>query len=120
MKDSRILLEWVDANGNKSSISGQANRPATRDKETDVVYIWDMYVDPKEKGTWCSAEEYNGEYDGSVFKTKEAAYNEAKIHLFELEDEGNLRGDPEDYDIDIIEIPKAKVSAYTLEFSGIN
>jgi hypothetical protein len=68
-----------------------------------------MYIDPRDKGTWCSAEEYNGEYDGSVFKTKEAAYNEGKIHLYELEDEGQLRGDPEDYDIEVRAIPKNKV-----------
>jgi hypothetical protein len=102
------LKEWVDANGNKAA-----------GKSAEVVYIWDMYMDPKDKGTWCSAEEYNGEYDGSVFKTKEAAFNEGKIHLYELEDEGELRGDPEDYDIDVVAIPKNKVSNYTLEFSGL-
>ena len=90
-----------------------------KNNDSEIVYIWDMYIDPADKGTWCSAEEYNGEYDGSVFKTKEAAYNEGKIHLYELEDEGQLRGDPEDYDIDVIEIPKNKVSEYTLEFSGL-
>jgi hypothetical protein len=105
MKD---LKEWVDAKGNKAT--GQS---------TEIVYIWDMYIDQRNKGTWCSAEEYNGEYDGSVFKTKEAAFNEGKLHLYELEDEGNLRGDPSDYDIDVVAIPKNKVSDYTLEFSGI-
>ena len=105
MKD---LKEWVDANGNK----------ATR-QSTEVVYIWDMYIFPEDKGIWCSAEEYNGEYDGCVFKTKEAAYNEGRLHLYELEDEGELRGDPDDYDIDVVEIPKNKVSDYTLEFSGL-
>ena len=110
------LLEWVDAKGNKSSSDkSTANSPSD-----DVVYIWDMYMDPRDKGNWCSAEEYNGEYDGSVFKTKEAAFNEGKIHLYELEDEGQLRGNPEDYDIDVVAIPKNKVSGYTLEFSGIN
>jgi hypothetical protein len=100
--------EWVDAKRNKAT--GQS---------AEVVYIWDMYMDPMDKGTWCSAEEYNGEYDGSVFKTKEAAFREGKIHLYELEDEGELRGLPEDYDIDVIAIPKNRVSDYTLEFSGI-
>jgi hypothetical protein len=102
------FVEWVDAKGNK------ATGPSA-----EVVYIWDMYIDPRDKGTWCSAEEYNGEYDGSVFKTKEAAFREGKIHLMELEDEGELRGLPEDYDIDVIAIPKNKVSDYTLEFSGV-
>jgi hypothetical protein len=105
MKEFR---EWVDAKGNKAT-----------DKSAEVVYIWDMYIDPRDKGTWCSAEEYNGEFDGSVFKTKEAAYNEAKIHLYELEDEGNLRGDPEDYDIEVRAIPKNKVSRRSLKVSGL-
>jgi hypothetical protein len=108
-------LEWVDANGNKS----RTGMSSTNSQQEEVVYIWDMYIDPRDKGTWCSAEKYNGEYDGSVFKTKEAAFREGKIHLMELEDEGELRGLPEDYDIDVIAIPKNKVSDYTLEFSGI-
>lgn len=107
-KKENTLSEWVDAKGNKLG-----------NQSAEVVYIWDMYIDPRDKGTWCSAEEYNGEYDGSVFKTKEAAFNEGKIHLYELEDEGELRGDPEDYDIDVVAIPKSKVSNYTLEFSGV-
>lgn len=107
-KEENNLKEWVYAKGNNAT-----------NQVTEVVYIWDMYMDPRDKGTWCSAEEYNGEYDGSVFKTKEAAYNEAKIHLYELEDEDQLRGDPEDYDIEVRAIPKSKVSDYTLEFSGL-
>ncbi len=117
IKDKK-LCEWVDSKGNKAS-SNNTTKQVTTNTASEVVYIWDMYIDPKDKGTWCSAEEYNGEYDGSVFKTKEAAYNEGKIHLYELEDEGQLRGDPGDYDIDIVAIPKNKVSDYTLEFSGL-
>lgn len=108
LKEENNLEEWVDAKGNKLG-----------NQSAEVVYIWDMYIDPRDKGTWCSAEEYNGEYDGSVFKTKEAAFREGKIHLMELEDEGELRGLPEDYDIDVVAIPKSRVSDYTLEFSGI-
>jgi hypothetical protein len=117
--DYQKLLEWVDSTGNKVSFNNQTNKPATKGESEEVVYIWDMYIDTRDKGTWCSAEEHNGEYDGSVFKTKEAAFREGKIHLYELEDEGELRGLPEDYDIDVIAIPKSKVSDYTLEFSGI-
>jgi hypothetical protein len=51
--------------------------------------------------------------------SKGYAYNEGKIHLYELEDEGELRGDPGDYDIDIIAVPKSEVSGYTLRFSGL-
>ena len=53
LAEENNLKEWVYGNNS-----------------TEVVYIWDMYIDPKDKGTWCSAEEYNGEYDGSVFRTK--------------------------------------------------
>jgi hypothetical protein len=117
IKDKK-LCEWVDSKGNKAS-SNNTTKQVTTNTVNEVVYIWDMYIDPRDKGTWCSAEEYNGEYDGSVFKTKEAAFNEGKIHLYEIEDEGELRGDPEDYDIDVVAIPKNKVSDYTLEFSGL-
>ena len=63
--------------------------------------------------------EHYDEYDGFVFKTKEDAFHYGREHLYELDDEGDLRGDPDDYDIDVIAIPKAKVSRYTLRFSGL-
>lgn len=114
----KSLCEWVDASGNKIS----SNKPASQStvgKSDEFVYIWDMYIDPIDKGTWCSAEKYNGEYDGFVFKTKEEAFRYGKEHLYELEDEGELRGDPDDYDIDTVTIRKSEVSDYTLKFSGI-
>ena len=85
----------------------------------EVVYIWDMYLDPRDKGTWCSAEKSNNEYDGFVFKSAEEAFHYGKKHLYELDDEGELRGDPDDYDIDTVAIPKSEVSEYTLRFSGL-
>ena len=83
------------------------NYPEIQDWITGTINIWPQWI-----------HDY-GEYDGSVFKTKEAAFNEGKIHLYELEDEGQLRGDPEDYDIDTVAIPKSEVSEYTLRFSGL-
>ena len=117
--DYQKLLEWVDRAGNKASFNNRTNKPATNDESEEVVYIWDMYIDPRDKGTWCSAEKYNDEYDGFVFKTKEDAFNYGREHLYELDDEGELRGDPDDYDIDVVAIPKSEVSDYTLRFSGL-
>lgn len=113
--DYQKLLEWVDANGNSAATN---KTPASKQTEEEV-YIWDMYIDPRDKGTWCSAEKNNGEYDGFVFKTKEEAFHYGREHLYELDDEGELRGDPDDYDIDVVAIPKAEVSSYTLRFSGL-
>ena len=40
-------------------------------------------------------------------------------HLRELKDELYLEGEPEDYTIDVVAIPKSEVSDYTLDFSGL-
>ena len=96
-----------------------AEKKASYNKLPDTVYIWDMYIDPRDKGTWCSAEKYNDEYDGFVFKTKEDAFHYGREHLYELDDEGELRGDPDDYDINTIAIPLSKVNNYTLSLSGL-
>jgi hypothetical protein len=84
-----------------------------------VVYIWDMYIDPKDKGTWLSAELYNGEYDGIVFETKDDAVSAGYTHLEELDDENELDGYPDDYSIDTVAVPVNQVSDETLEFSGL-
>ena len=88
-------------------------------KSKEVVYIWDIYQDPKDKGVWRSADKYNGEYDGYVYETAEGAKRGGINHLNELEDELYLEGRPSDYTVDITAIPKAEVSDYTLEFSGL-
>ena len=112
---NKSLCEWVDNKGNKITAAGNINNS----QPEEVVYIWDMYVDPRDKGTWCSAEKYNGEYDGYVYRSKEKAYAGGFNHLLELNDEGQLRGDPDDYDVDAVAIPKSEVSDYTLRFSGL-
>lgn len=111
----KSLCEWVDSKGNKSPTS----TPSTGSEHEEMVYIWDMYIEPRDKGTWCSAELYNGEYDGSVYETAEKAEQAGLAHLWELEDEGELRGRADDYDIKAVAIPKSKVSDYTLKFSGL-
>jgi hypothetical protein len=112
---NRKLCEWTDNKGSKVSIS---NSTGVGQSE-DIVYIWDMYLDPIDKGTWCSAEKINGIYDGFVFKSAYEAFRYGREHLYELDDEGELRGDPDDYDIDTVAIPKSEVSEYTLRFSGL-
>ena len=113
------LNEWVDSKGNKISSNSPLNKSAANSDTTEVVYIWDMYMEPIDKGTWRSADKYKGEYDGYVYKTKLEAIDAGQSHLFELEDEGALRGDPIDYTVEAVAIPKSEVSDYTLEFSGL-
>ncbi len=113
--DYKKLLEWVDNTGNKI----HANKLTASSKLEEVVYIWDIYIDPKDKCTWRSADRYNGEYDGYVYETKEGAQQGGINHLRELEDELYLEGRPSDYTVDVVAIPKAEVSDYTLEFSGL-
>ena len=125
MNGFELLREWLDASEKQlktaSNSSGKAptsKMPATSYEE--VVYIWDMYLDQRDKGTWCSAEKQeDGKYEGYVYKTVNQAYHGATTHLYELENEGELRGDPIDYTVDIVDIPISEVGDYTLEFSGI-
>ena len=87
----------------------------------EVVYAWkiqnDIYgVD------WCSVEESDSEpglYDGVVFLTASEAKNAAVIHLRELEEEGELEGEPSDYYVGAIDYPTGIISDETLEFSNI-
>lgn len=109
------LLEWVDSKGNKISIS----TAATESSSSEMVYIWDIYINPKDKGIWRSADKYNGEYDGFVYETEAGALQGGINHLRELEDELYLEGKPSDYTVDAVAIPKAEVSEYTLQFSGL-
>ena len=84
------------------------------------VWSWDMYIDPSEKGTWCSAVKHRGEWDGNVFETEDDAVDGAWTLLSELEDEGELDGDPDDYTIDTFSIPISDVSDYLLSFSNLD
>lgn len=115
---STALKEWK-VNSKSMGSSAKSTAQSTKNQTTDVVYIWDMYIDPLDKGNWCSAEKYQGVWDGYVYKTKESAYNGGLSHLHELDDTGELIGLLEDYTIDVVAIPRIEVSDYTLDFSGI-
>lgn len=118
-----LLNEWVDAQGNVYGT--QVTKPVisttqvTPNKDQALVYIWDIYIEPSDKGTWCSAEKIHGTWEGYVYKTKNEAYCNGLEHLHELEDVGVLEGHLTTYTIDVVAIPKSEVSEYTLEFSGL-
>ena len=114
MNNNRILKEWLDATGKKININ--KNNSQSIDEK---VYIWDMYIDPFDKGTWTSAEKYRGKWDGIVFKSEFEAIKHGRIHLKELEEDGELRGTPDDYVVDAEAIPKAEVSTDTLQSSAL-
>ena len=111
------LCEWLDSKGNKVQI----NNRAINSNSEEMVYIWDIYINPKDKGVWRSADRRNGygEYDGYVYETAKVAKQGGINHLRELKDELYLEGEPEDYTIDVVAIPKSEVSDYTLDFSGL-
>jgi hypothetical protein len=104
---AKLQAELADAKVAEKKASYGGNIP------TDVWY-WDIYFDPSEKGTWTSID------NDIVFETEDAAFDGAYEHLRELEDEGELEYDSDDYYVDAVKIPLSKVSADVLEWSGLN
>ena len=84
------------------------------------VYIWDMYSNSRKKGTWTSAEFYQGWWEGYVYETADKAINGGSRHLYELAAEDELDGDPDDYVIDAVAIPLIDVSDDTLSDSNLD
>jgi hypothetical protein len=88
-------------------------------KGTKSVWIWDMYIDDADKGSWTSIDQ------GVVFETEDKAIEEGSYHLGELDDEGELLDDDEnpvdadEYTVDAIEIPLARVPEDILRDSGL-
>ena len=119
MLNAKRLTEWVDANGNKATFNMPIAQSTLNNQNPELVYIWDIYQDPKDKGVWRSADKYNGEYDGYVYENAKVAKQGGINHLRELKDELYLEGEPEDYTVDVVAIPKSEVSNYTLDFSGL-
>ena len=116
MNNNRILKEWLDANGKKVNTTASQPTPATNEK---MVYIWDMYIDKEDKGNWRSADDYRGVWEGFVYESEFEAIKYGRKHLKELEDEGELRGSADDYDVEAFAVPISKVSKSTRIFSGI-
>lgn len=84
-----------------------------------VVYIWDMYLNPLDKGSWTSAELYNGKWDGAVFETEDKALDAGYYLLKELEDEGDLDAYPEDYRVEAFSVSVSDVDPDTLRLSEL-
>lgn len=99
-----------------------AEKKARITKRPEVVYVWDIYLDPAEKGNWFSAEEddFTGMWEGTVYETADAAIRAGNLHLDELWDEGDLEYSRRDYYIDAQDIPLGNVSDETLSFSGLD
>ena len=115
MNNNRILKEWLDASGAKVNTNNNTTQPATY----KLVYVWDMYIDPEDKGNWRSADDYRGEWEGIVYASEFDAIKYGRKHLKELAAKGRLKGDLDDYAIDAVAVPVSKVSQYTLKLSGI-
>ena len=97
-----------------------AEKKATYTDMPKEVYIWDIYLTPNRKGTWTSAELYNGKWDGFVYETADEAEEGGWGHLYELDNEGELRYDPDDYYVEAVAIPLADVQEETLRFSDLD
>lgn len=109
----RLQKELADAEAAEKKASYNSNVPTE-------VWIYDMYINPADKGTWTSAELYNGKYDGYVYETADKAIRGGLAHLNELADEGELEGEPIDYTVEAINIPISEVDEETLSFSGLD
>jgi hypothetical protein len=115
---ARLQRELADAKVAEKRIALGGALPA-------FVWAWDMYIDPAEKGTFCSAEKYAGAWDGVVFETEDAALDAGWYHLQELDDEGELSDDPDDYiepddyTVDAFAIPLKDVPASVLKWSNL-
>lgn len=109
----RLQKELADAEVAEKKAGYNGNVPTE-------VWIWDIYLKPSKKGTWTSAELYQGKYDGYVYETEEDALDGAWVHLGELDDEGELRGDPDDYYVEAFSVPVSEVHEETLSYSGLD
>lgn len=109
---ARLQQELEQAKTAEKKASYNGNLPK-------VVYIWDIYLDPADKGNWTSAELYNSAWDGVVFETEDEALNAGYYHLGELEDEDELEGDPDDYYVEAFSVSVSDVDPDTLLMSGL-
>jgi hypothetical protein len=78
-----------------------------------TVWTWDIYLESTKKGTWT------GIKNDLVFETEDNALDAAWELLNELDDEGELRGDPDDYYVEAFEIPLSSVSKEVLKYSNL-
>lgn len=103
---AKLQQELTQAKIAEKKASYGGNLPKT-------VWAWDIYLEPAAKGTWTSIE------NDLVFETKDKALKAAWTLLNELDDEGELEHDTDDYYVEAFEVPLSSVSASTLEFSKL-
>lgn len=123
LKESRSV---ADIEAEIASLQQELERAKAAEKKASykgnipkVVYIWDIYLDPADKGSWTSAELYNGKWDGTVFETANEALDAGYSHLMELETEGELEGDLDNYSISTVSVLIKDVHPDTLSFSNL-
>jgi hypothetical protein len=103
---ARLQQELEQAKVAEKKTSYGGNFPKT-------VWTWDIYLEPAEKGTWTGIE------SDLVFETKDKALDAAWTLLNELDDEGELEYDPDDYYVEAFEIPLSSVSKEVLSYSNL-
>jgi hypothetical protein len=103
---ARLQQELEQAKIAEKKASYGVNLPKT-------VWTWDIYLEPAEKGTWTGIE------NDLVFETEDKALDAAWTLLNELDDEGELEYDPDDYYVEASEIPLSSVSKEVLKYSNL-
>ena len=109
----RLQQELQQAQTTEKSAEYNGNFPTE-------LWAWDMYLKDRDKGTWCSAEKYGIDWEGRVFETEDDAFNAGLTLLRELSDEGELKGDPDEYTIDTFSIPITELTVELLEESELD
>lgn len=87
--------------------------PKVKKEVPDCLYAWDIYDDEKKRGTWVSTS------NDLVFETENKAVEAGYNLLCELDDQGDLEGDPDDYWVDAVEVSMDDVTVSVLEYSGL-
>jgi hypothetical protein len=103
---SKLQQELEQAKIAEKKASYGGNFPKT-------VWTWDIYLEPVNKGTWTGIE------NDLVFETKDKALDAAWTLLNELDDEGELEYDPDDYYVEAFEVPLSSVSKEILRYSNL-
>ena len=108
----RLQQELAQAKADEKRSTYNGTFPTT-------LYTWDIYLDEDDKGTWCGAEKDGIDWDGIVYETEDAAIDGGWNLLKELEDEGELEYDPDEYTVEAIAIPFKELTAEILEYSDL-
>ena len=108
---ARLQRELADAKVAEKRAALGGSAPA-------FVWVWDIYLDQADKGTWVSID------NDTVFETEDDALDAGWVLLNELDDQGDLDEynegiEPDDYTVEAYKIPISKVSADVLKWSKL-